>query len=254
MLTVADTAYAIATVRAEEEERAVEDRLFEDPYARLFAAAGVHAAEGTERFLGLPYFREGVRLRTRFIDDAVRSGLAEGLKQVVILGAGFDMRALRLSEIAHAGATVYEMDSAVQVQRKAKILEGGGVKLPSSVVYVPVDFDAEDFEGELSKALTASGFRMGGGAVFVWEGVIGYIDRPTKDQSLRFMAKAGGPGSTVVFTSAEGAFSPDTTEDALRATGFASCEELGMDVVWRRYWPTPPVEAMGIATVCVARR
>jgi len=42
-LTVADTAYSIAVVRAEEKE------LFSDPYAHLFAEAGAHAEDDTRR-------------------------------------------------------------------------------------------------------------------------------------------------------------------------------------------------------------
>ncbi len=63
-----------------------------DPYASLFAADGSHATESTQRFLDLPFFRDGVRLRTRYIDDAVREGLKAGLGQVVLLGAGLDTR------------------------------------------------------------------------------------------------------------------------------------------------------------------
>src|SRR5207344_886697 len=65
-LTVADTAYSIAAVRAEERD------LFDDAFAKHFVAEGAHAREGTERYLSLPFFRDGVRLRTRYIDDALR--------------------------------------------------------------------------------------------------------------------------------------------------------------------------------------
>src|SRR5919197_972624 len=38
-------------------------------------------------------------IRTRFIDDHLRSALASGAAQVVILGAGFDTRAYRFVEL-----------------------------------------------------------------------------------------------------------------------------------------------------------
>ena len=38
--------------------------------AHEVVAAGVHAEEGTRRYLALPFFRDGIRLRTRYIDDA----------------------------------------------------------------------------------------------------------------------------------------------------------------------------------------
>ncbi len=98
-LTSEDTAFSIAAVRAEEGARPEAERLFEDRYAALFAETGAHAAEATKRFVELPFFRDGIRLRTRAIDDAVRGGLGAGLTQLVLLGAGFDARGLRMTEI-----------------------------------------------------------------------------------------------------------------------------------------------------------
>src|SRR5689334_13062137 len=106
MLTAADTAFSIARVRMMEGERPAAERLFEDPYAEVFSAAGAHAAEGTKRFLELPFFVDAIRLRTRFIDDVVRDALRAGVDQIVLLGAGFDARGLRLPEIAAHRATI----------------------------------------------------------------------------------------------------------------------------------------------------
>jgi O-methyltransferase involved in polyketide biosynthesis len=125
--TVADTAFSIAVVRAEEGSRPEGERLFTDPYASAFAAAGAHVAESTQRFLELPFFRDGVRLRTRFLDDCVRQGLASGLDQVVLLGAGFDTRGLRMPEIAARRATVFEVDTPYQLDRMRRALAGAGV-------------------------------------------------------------------------------------------------------------------------------
>jgi O-methyltransferase involved in polyketide biosynthesis len=50
--TVADTAFSIALVRAEERLRPEPERLFDDPYAAIFAAAGAHVqrrARGVRR-------------------------------------------------------------------------------------------------------------------------------------------------------------------------------------------------------------
>jgi methyltransferase (TIGR00027 family) len=238
--TIADTAFSIAVVRAEEGRRPNAERLFDDPYAHLFAAAGEHAAENTQRFLDLPFFREGVRMRTRFIDDAVRDGLADGLDQVVLLGAGFDARGLRIREIEKPRVRVYEVDTAEQLARKRKLLSAAGIPIPAQIMYVPFDFDAADYETALASALEAEGFRRGAGAVFVWEGVIGYIGSDEIDRNLRFMAGEGGPRSRLVFTYGEGTFDPDTAAERTRRAGFSSCQELGGDELWRRYLPGEP--------------
>jgi methyltransferase (TIGR00027 family) len=252
MLTAEDTAYSIAAVRAAEAERPAAERLFEDPYASIFAAAGAHASEGTRRFLELPFFYDGVRLRTRFIDDYVREGLAAGLDQLVLLGAGFDARGLRMGEIAQHRATVFEVDTPVQLARKRDLLTTHAVALPPFVAYVPFDFADADLETALPTALEARGFRRDAGALFVWEGVIGYIPVVAVDRSLRFMARAAGPGTRVVLTYGEGSFAPSTVFERTRAAGFPSCEELGLDDVWRRYLQGAPHPAASISKVATA--
>jgi methyltransferase (TIGR00027 family) len=252
--SVADTAFSIAMVRAEEALRPDGDRLFDDPYASLFAAAGTHAAESSQRFLDLPFFRDGVRLRTRYIDDAVRKGLKAGLDQIVLLGAGFDTRGLRMPEIAARRASVYEIDTSNQLERKRTVLKSAGVKLPAGLAYVPFDFDAPGFESNLTSALEANGFRTAEGALFVWEGVIGYIDDAAIDQSLRFMAGAGGIGTRLVFTFAQIGFESDTATDRTRRAGFRSCEEIAGDDLWRLYHrgePHPNAWVTRIATAIV---
>jgi methyltransferase (TIGR00027 family) len=253
--TVADTAFSIAVVRAEEGDRPETERLFVDPYASAFAAEGAHVAESTERFLAMPFLRDGVRLRTRFIDDCVRDALAAGLDQVVLLGAGFDTRGLRMTEVEAHHATVYEIDTPEQLARKRRALRGAGVRLPRRVVHVPADLDTADVDGELGGALARAGFRLGAGAMFVWEGVIGYIDDAAIDRSLRFMARTGGPRSRVAFTFADAAFfGKETAAARTSRCGFASCEEMAGDDLWRRYLPGEPhphawVMKVGLATV-----
>ena len=235
METVSLTAYAIATARAMEGNRPEGERLFDDPYAKIFAAgADADAAEGTKRFLDLPFFLDAIRLRTRFNDDFVRDGLAAGIDQVVLMGAGFDARALRLREIVERGARVYEVDFGAVLDRKRELLEGAGVKPPPHVAYVACDFMNPDFGAGLAKDLVRSGFRAGAGALFVWEGVLAYIDRAAIDRTLAFMASAGGPRSRLTFEYAAEAFAPDTAAKVTAAAGFDRFEEVHYDDLWRR--------------------
>ena len=254
MVDVADTAFSIAVVRAEESDRPEGERLFSDPYALHFAAAGAHAAEATQRYLDLPFFRDGIRLRTRYIDDAVRDGFASGLSQLVLLGAGFDARGLRMAEVKERGVKVFEVDVPSQLERKRAVLDGAGVALPEHVVFVPFDFASTDIEASASDALVAKGFRKGAGAMFVWEGVIGYITSEMIDASLAFMAHSGGAGTRVVFTFSDIVFDPVPAIERIRSAGFTRFEEHAFDAIWRRYLPgEPPMHAayskMGVAIV-----
>lgn len=253
--TVADTAFSIAVVRAEEGDLPEGERLFTDPYATVFAAAGTDAAENTQRLLDLPFFRDGVRLRTKFLDECVREGLMAGLDQVVLLGAGFDARGLRMTEMETRRATVFEVDTPEQLARKRRALAAAGIRLPERIVHVPFDFDTPDFDVELGGALEMAGFRAGAGALFVWEGVIGYIDDAAIEQSLRFMASAGGPRSRVAFTFADESYlGMEPLAPRTKRCGFTTFESVAGDELWRKYLPGEPhptawVTKVGLATV-----
>ena len=240
MLTTADTAYAIAHMRADEARRPFAERLFEDPYASLFADAGQHAMEGTRRFLDLPFFLEGVRLRTRAYDDLVRERLAAGVTQVVLLGAGFDARGLRLPEVPAHEARVYEVDFPEQLENKRRILARAGVALPPWIAHVACDLAAPGFAARLSAGLEASGFRLGGSACVVMEGVAAYLDRAALDENLGFVARAGGGGSTVGFELVQGFFDEGARDARVHGLGFTRWEEIGLDTLWRRHLPGEP--------------
>jgi methyltransferase (TIGR00027 family) len=255
VLTVADTAYAIAFIRASESERPGAERLFEDPYAALFDAAGGHAREGTRRFVELPFLVDAVRLRTRFIDDFVREGLAAGIRQVVLLGAGFDARGLRMPEIAAHDATVYEIDVAAQLAQKRALLAAAGIALPPWMAHVACDFNVPDFGEALGADLGQRGFRRDAATLFVWEGVVAYLDAAAVDRSLGFMARSGsGPGTRLVFDFAPMSWDPDPAIERTRRAGFTRFEQLGYGAIWRRYLPGEPhafaaVPHMGMAFV-----
>ncbi len=91
--------------------------------------------------------------------------------------------------------------------------------------------------------------------MFVWEGVIGYIDDAAIDQTLRFVARAGGSRSRVAFTFADEAHLGNETMAArTKRCGFASFDDLAGDALWRRYLPGEPhpnawVTKVGLATV-----
>lgn len=254
MLTVSDTAWSIAQIRADEALLPAGERLFDDPYANIFAAAGAHAAEGTARFLSLPFFRDGIRLRTRAIDDVTRDALAAGITQVVLLGAGFDTRAMRLPEVIAHDASVFEVDFAVLLETKRALLSAAGVAVPPRVAYVPCDLASPDLDAALLAPLVACGFRPGAGALFVWEGVVAYLDRASIDRSLALMARAGGVGARVVFDYSAFSFDGESGEALVRRAGFTRLDEVAYDALWTKYLPGPPHEnawvcRLGVATV-----
>ena len=77
-------------------------------------------------------------VRTVVIDEAVRDA---GAPQVVILGAGFDGRALRMSELR--SATVYEVDHP-DTQREKRTRTGSLAQQARELKFVAVDFTRDD--------------------------------------------------------------------------------------------------------------
>ena len=250
---VADTAFAIAVIRAREAELPERERLFHDPFASLFPPDSTEASEGAARFFALPFFRDGIRLRTRAIDDAVREAIDAGIRQLVLLGAGFDMRGHRLPEVAAHGVRVYEVDTPEQLERKQITLKRSGLSNAANVAYVGFDFDTRDLAEELAGALEMAGLRVGERCIFVWEGVIGYVDDATIDGSLRAMAQVGGPGARVAFTHAEGSFGSETGSARLARLGYHLDHDDTGESLWRRYLPGEPhpnawAMRLGVAT------
>lgn len=137
--------------------------------------------------LGLP---EGVALRTLRLDDLVKKAVDEGATQLLLLGAGLDVRAYRLDELH--GATVFEVDHP-DTQRVKKRRLGDRAPLAKELRYVAVDFEKQDLAEELSKA----GFSSTEKAVVVWEGVTMYLHPEDRRATLGVLGKLLAPGSMV---------------------------------------------------------
>jgi methyltransferase (TIGR00027 family) len=208
MPDVSRTAEYMALFRAlESVKRPKARRLFEDPFAPLFLSRGPAAALAVARLPALgalvPWFIDrrwpGARssgvARTRLIDDALGLALQDHVEQVVLLGAGFDCRALRLPHISQA--RVFEVDQAATLHRKVERLRRQRAALAERhVVRVALDFKRD----ALGRALIAAGFRADRRTFFVWEGVTNYLSAAAVDQVLQFVAHESAPKSRILFT------------------------------------------------------
>jgi methyltransferase (TIGR00027 family) len=175
---------------------------FQDPTARVFLsekgrrslARTEQAARGAKRAVGLEMARvmaDLIALRTAAIDAAVRDAIADGAKQVVILGAGYDGRAWRMPELA--GVRVFEIDHpATQGDKRAHIS-----KLPPAigiVSFVPMDFERES----LGSVLERAGHDRSSPTCWIWEGVVMYLTREAMHATLVDIAGRSASGSTLI--------------------------------------------------------
>jgi methyltransferase (TIGR00027 family) len=131
--------------------------------------------------------------RTRHFDEALRSALRDGVRQIVILGAGYDSRAFRFADEL-AGIRLFELDHPGTQARKKRLLAANGTTLPANVTLVGIDFAKQSFQ----KMLPQHGFRADLKTIFLWEGVSYYLPEHAVDEVLKFVS-ACAPGSRIVF-------------------------------------------------------
>ena len=128
--------------------------------------------------------------RMTFFDAAVDRYLPD-IAQFVILGAGFDTRAFRLPKDVLVRS--FEVDAPKTQAVKRETLERAGID-STGVTFVAADFEKEDWLTRLVDA----GFDPGKPALFLWEGVMTYLDKEAVEATLRKIASTA-KGSMVAF-------------------------------------------------------
>ncbi len=137
---------------------------------------------------------EYVIARTRYIDAAFEQALAERFEQVLLLGAGFDTRALRFQTKA-PGTRIFEVDAPVTQKAKLEQYRRRGLAVPPGVVFVAMDFERESLPARLDEA----GFGRQRRSLFILEGLLTYLEPSSVDGLFRTIQDYAGPGSRVVF-------------------------------------------------------
>lgn len=199
------TAEYMAFFRALETARPAKRRLFTDPFARHFLRPSLQRFVRLSQFPILRNFisgyvdrrfhgaRTAAIARTIFIDEALRASLKKNIRQVVILGAGFDCRAYRLPEMS--AATVFEVDHPSTHAAKLAGLRKLLTEIPAHVRFVEIDFNRQ----KLPEVLAQANFHSAQPSVFLWEGVTNYLQADAVDAVLHFVASCH-PGTRLIFT------------------------------------------------------
>jgi methyltransferase (TIGR00027 family) len=137
---------------------------------------------------------EYVIARTREMDADFLEALDPGCAQIVLLGAGFDTRALRFAN-RNRGTRIFELDVPATLDPKVEILRRKRLAAPPELNFVRVNFDKED----LSPALSKAGFQSGRKDLFLMEGITIYLSAQAVDRNFAFIRRSAAPGSHVVF-------------------------------------------------------
>jgi len=174
-----------------------EPLVFTDPIALPLLGAPAEAALRNDPFVLNDPMSRGLRgalvARSRFVEDELSRCVAAGVRQYVLLGAGLDTFAYR-NPYRDEGLRVFEVDHPGTQRWKQQLLAEARIDLPSSLTFVPVDFERDDLGG----ALRQSGFRADQPACVSWMGVTMYL---TADAVLTTLGAVAGfaAGSCLCF-------------------------------------------------------
>ena len=204
-----------------------------------------------------------IAMRSRFAEDMARRAVAEGVRQILVLGAGLDTFAYRLEPAADLA--FYELDHPATQADKRGRLARAKIAEPPHLAYVARDFE----QGLMTTNLKAAGFDPDKRTFVLWLGVTPYL---TADAVFTTLGElAGWPGGAeVVFDYAN---PPDRIREAAtrnfhqqmagqvaasgepfrcyldtaalheraRVLGFAEIEDLDRATLASRYLPHLPI-------------
>jgi methyltransferase (TIGR00027 family) len=164
--------------------------LFVDPWAEKLAGPDGHqiARDVDTRF---PPMEAWLAVRVAYLDRLVGAAVDRlGVRQIVILGAGYDTRAARLPR---AGVQFFEVDHpATQAAKRARLAELDGYPVDAAT-YVTCDFEREDPVARL----VAGGLDARAPALVLWEGVVSYLTEDAVRTTATRLATGLDPRSLV---------------------------------------------------------
>jgi methyltransferase (TIGR00027 family) len=164
-----------------------------DPKARKAALAAPESIVDESLRRSSAY--ANVITRTRVTEDALQAAVMKGVRQYVLIGAGFDSFSLRRPKFA-ANLEIFEIDFPATQELKIERIKECGLALPKSVHFIAADLSRET----VAAALSRSAFRPDELTFFSWLGVTMYLTREANLATLRSIASYAPKLSELVFT------------------------------------------------------
>jgi len=153
-----------------------------DPDAQRRLCRGMRPA-------GAGRLRASLAARTRFFDQQVLAASSGGIPQVVIVGAGYDDRALRFRS---PGVGFFELDHpGTQADKAARLRAMGAGPDSGGPTLAAADFRRDD----VAAVLAASGHDARRPSLFICEGLLVYLDQPTCLRLLGSLRERAAPES-----------------------------------------------------------
>ena len=244
------TALGVAVHRAVLQIFDGDPKILDDPIAGLLLDGDIRRQIDHARDPKTMGLRSHVILRSRYAEERLAGAVQRGVRQCVILGAGFDTFAYRQPNWAH-GLRIYEVDHIGTQAEKRERLARAGIPVPANLEFVAIDFESVS----LRDGLLASRLDFSQPTFFSCLGVLIYLTREAVEAVFQLVA--GFPvGSEIAFTFSapdsansnlaqrvsllgepwQTHFDPDVLTDDLHALGFSAITFLTANEAERLYF------------------
>ena len=255
------TALGTAYLRAAHQLLDAQPRILDDPVAlSLLGPAALQRINDTTDQYRTPEMlalRAHVVLRSRFAEDRLAAAVLRGIKQYIILGAGFDTFALRQPPWARA-LKILEVDQPGTQAMKHSHLAAADLAMPENAGFASIDLEGES----LRHGLLRYHVLVDEPTFISWLGVTMYLKQDAIDAVLRSIATFPA-GSEMVLTFAPSRddspssvarraaslgepwvsyFEPEELEARLRSAGFSKVEFLSPAEAEARYFRQRPAD------------
>ncbi|PWV45615.1 SAM-dependent methyltransferase [Chitinophaga sp. S165] len=220
----------LALLRAIESNRPENKRLFYDPYAKLFLPTSFKLVEKLSR---IPFMNRFIHwfidrywtgaltccaARTRLVDVmTVNTVQDEGINQVIVFGAGYDCRALRLQMKKRIQFVEIDHPDFQAEKRDTLAKNPGRNGMEAMINYVPVDLLTQDLDHVIPQIFQQGHYKT----MFIWEGVTNILTAPIAPKVFEYF-KTFQPGTIIVFTYVD----KEVLEHPEKFTGAASVTKL----------------------------
>jgi methyltransferase (TIGR00027 family) len=208
MREISRTAHSVALMRALHRCVDHEPWVVDDPVSTALFGAELQAELARDPAWHQDDYGNAMRgyilVRSAFAEERMRAAAARGVRQCVVLGAGFDTFAYR-QPAEMAGTVIFEADAPATQAAKRSALARAAIPEPANLRFAPIDFETTS----LGDGLAAAGFDRAAPAFFSWLGVVPYLTREAIDGVFGFVASLPAR-SEIAFT-----FAPHDRSEAL---------------------------------------
>lgn len=153
---------------------------------------GKEPIDDGQRFLQIAYWY--IVLREKHGDEVITQAISSGCRQLLLLGAGYDTRFLRLAAVQERGVATFEVDLPGTIEQKQRYLLDRLGHIPAGLTLIPLDFNQD----ELSR-LADHGFDQNLATAYIWQGVSYYLPQASVSQVLDCIRSQMTAGSVLVF-------------------------------------------------------